>query len=168
MGTTKNTIYWYFSKVTWRHTAGYYYLISLASKQESTFHTNSPFLIRPLSKSQVRVDFIAEWHKPCFFSNANNYNYMYLLNHKVNWTPAWFMKRLCMVRVKITYLPHQLQHAYLECAFIRVAAVCRLALPLSRMLYTSSLSWTTSSSKPWITTEPYRNIYCTSVITHKK
>ena len=43
---------------------------------------------------------------------------------------------------------------YLECAFIRVAAVCLLARPLSRILYTSSLSWTTSSSSPCMTTEP--------------
>ena len=46
---------------------------------------------------------------------------------------------------------------YLECAFIRVAAVWRFALPLSKMLYTSSLSWTTSSSSPWMTTDPWWN-----------
>ena len=45
---------------------------------------------------------------------------------------------------------------YLEWAFMRVAAVWRLARPCSRIVYTSFLLWTTTSSKPWITHEPWK------------
>ena len=74
---------------------------------------------------------------------------------------AWLIlsdnhKELMPVQNKdILIIPNRL--FYLECAFIRVAAVWRFALPLSRMLYTSSLSWTTSSSSPWMTTDPWWN-----------
>ena len=41
-----------------------------------------------------------------------------------------------------------------ECVFRRVAAVCLLVLPRSRIEYTSFLLCTVSSSRPLITTEP--------------
>ena len=83
---------------------------------------------------------------------------------------AWLIlsdnhKELMPIQNKdILIIPNRL--FYLECAFIRVAAVWRFALPLSKMLYTSSLSWTTSSSSPWMTTDPWRNKGMSMIMNH--
>ena len=46
----------------------------------------------------------------------------------------------------------------LEWALSKVAAVCLLAAPLSSILYTSFRLCTITSSRPWMTTEPYQII----------
>ena len=76
-------------------------------------------------------------------------------------------KELMPVRNKDIFISNNvIRLFYLECAFIRVAAVWRFALPLSRMLYTSSLSWTTSSSSPWMTTDPWRDKGMSMIMNH--